>query len=356
MQRFSAVQVHGAIVAALIGLSLSEAHAKDVADALIDASLRGIDTHGVRLLHSYVKELEAGGAKAKPIFKIDGSLPAAALFDADDALGVVAGTAAMREAIRRARSAGIAAIAVSHSNHFGRADYFARMASAAGQIGLVFSNSDALVVPFGGAKALNGTNPLAMAAAGVDSDGFYLDMATSQTAYSRVLHALRHGLPIAPGLATNQEGHDLSQGGELGALQPLGGVKGQGLGMMIQILCTLLSNMPFDAELSNLYCEPYDTPRLISHFMVAIEISAFVDPAVFRTRLSELLTLFRESKATGAAAVKVPGDVEREAQAERLLGGIPLDEEDVRLLRPYLNRADGPAAPAAAGLAACVPG
>ncbi|MBE1162004.1 Ldh family oxidoreductase [Dyella acidiphila] len=338
MQRYDAAQVHAAMVALLMDLNVSEAHATDVADALVDASLRGIDTHGVRLIHSYIKELEGGRAQAKPNFRVTGSLPAAALFDGGDALGVVAGSAAMREAIRRARIAGIAAIAVSHSNHFGRADYFARMASAAGQIGLVFSNSDALVVPFGGATPLNGTNPLAMAAPGHDGDGFYLDMATSQTAYSRVLHALHHGLPVAPGLATNQQGQDLSQGGELGALQPLGGVKGQGLGMMIQILCALLSNMPFDVELSNLYREPYDTPRLISHFMVAIEISAFVDLDVFRSRLSELLTLFRESKASGAEPVRVPGDLEREAEAERRLDGIPLTAEDVELLGRHLSR------------------
>jgi LDH2 family malate/lactate/ureidoglycolate dehydrogenase len=338
MQRYDTAQVHEAIFALLIDLNLSEDHARDVADAMIDASLRGIDTHGVRLIHSYVKELEGGRATAKPTFRIKGPLPAAALFDADNALGVVAGSAAMREAIRRARIAGIAAIAVSHSNHFGRADYFARMASRAGQIGLVFSNSDALVVPFGGATPLNGTNPLAMAAPGVDADGFYLDMATSQTAYSRVLHALHQGLPIFPGLATNQTGQDLSQGGELGALQPLGGVKGQGLGMMIQILCTLLSNMPFDVELSNLYREPYDTPRLISHFMIAIEISAFVELDVFRTRLSELLTLFRDSKTTGEAPVKVPGDLERETEAERRLSGIPLVEGDVNLLCRHLSR------------------
>jgi ureidoglycolate dehydrogenase (NAD+) len=336
MRRYDAEVVHAAMVALLRDRGISEAHATDVADALVDASLRGIDTHGVRLLDFYLREIEGGRARKQPTFRISGDYPAAALFDADDALGVVAGAAAMREAIARARKAGIAALAVSRSNHFGRADYFARMAAAAGQIGLVFSNSDALVVPFGGVVPLNGTNPLAMAAPGLDDDGFHLDMATSQTAYSRVLLALRHGLPVEPGLATNLEGRDLSHGGDLGALQPLGGVKGQGLGMMIQILCVLLSNMPFDAELSNLYREPYDTPRQISHFMVAIEIAAFVDPAVFRARLSELLAQFRQSRPAGAAPVRVPGDPEREVEADRRQTGIPLAEEDVALLSGYL--------------------
>lgn len=335
--------VHAAMVALMRDRGLPAAHAADVADALVDASLRGIDTHGVRLLDFYLKEIEGGRANKQPSFRIQGDYPAAALFDADDALGVVAAAAAMREVIGRARKAGIAALAVSRSNHFGRADYFARMAATAGQIGLVFSNSDALVVPFGGTVPLNGTNPLAMAAPGLDDDGFHLDMATSQTAYSRVLLALRHGLPVEPGLATNLDGQDLSQGGELGALQPLGGIKGQGLGMMIQILCALLSNMPFDAELSNLYREPYDTPRQISHFMVAIEIAAFVDPAIFRARLSELMAQFRQSRPAGAAPVRVPGDPEREVEAERRRTGIPLAEEDVALLSGYLAVEKAPA-------------
>lgn len=336
MRRYDAQAVHAAMVALLGEHGVPLAHATDVADALLDASLRGIDTHGVRLLAFYLKEIEGGRAKKQPSFRIEGKFTSAGLFDADDALGVVAGAAAMREAMRRARESGVAALAISRSNHFGRADYFARMASAAGQIGLVFSNSDALVVPFGGAVPLNGTNPLAMAAPGLDDDGFYLDMATSQTAYSRVLQSLRHGQPVAPGLATNQDGRDLSHGGELGALQPLGGIKGQGLGMMIQILCALLSNMPFDAELANLYREPYDTPRQISHFIVVIEIAAFVEPAVFRTRLSELLTQFRQSRPSGDAPVRVPGDVEREAETERRQAGIPLAEEDVAMLAGYL--------------------
>ncbi|MDQ3288747.1 MAG: Ldh family oxidoreductase [Pseudomonadota bacterium] len=335
MQWYDAKVVRAAIVALLCDRGLSAAHAADVADALVDASLRGIDTHGVRLLDFYLREIEGGRAKKRPSFRISGDFPAAALFDADDSLGVVAGAAAMREAIRRARQTGIAALAVSRSNHFGRADYYARMAAEAGQIGLVFSNSDALVVPFGGTIPLNGTNPLAMAAPGLDDDGFFLDMATSQTAYSRVLQALRCGEAVAPGLATNQEGQDLSRGGGLGALQPLGGIKGQGLGMMVQILCALLSSMPFDAELSNLYREPYDTPRRIGHFVVAIEISAFLPPAVFRARLSELLAQFRLSQPAGAEPIRVPGDLERETEVERRRSGIPLGEEEVALLSGY---------------------
>lgn len=336
MQRFDPGQVRDAIRRLLREQQLPPAHADDVADSLVDSSLRGIDTHGVHLLGTYLQELAGGRAKRQPQFRINGGLPAVGVFDADHALGVVGAAAAMRETMARARTFGIAALAVRNSNHFGRADYFARMASAQGQIGLVFSNSDALVIPVGGIAPLNGTNPLAMAAPGIDDDGFFLDMATSQTAYSRVLHALQNGLPLEPGLAANESGLDAAAGGGVATLQPLGGIKGQGLGTMIQILCALLAGMPFDAELSHLYCPPYDRPRLISHFLIAIEIGAFVDLDTFRTRLTELLGRFRDTEPAGDTAVMVAGDFERRASEARRREGIPVSDEDYALIAAYM--------------------
>jgi LDH2 family malate/lactate/ureidoglycolate dehydrogenase len=310
--------------------------AADVARSLVDASLRGVDTHGVRLLPTYVAELRGGRAKRRPVFAIAGRLPAVAVLDGDAALGIVAGAAAMRLAIARAEQLGVAAVAVRNSNHFGRADYFAQLASARGQIGIVMSNSDALVVPVGGLAPLNGTNPIAMAAPGIDGNDFLLDMATSQTAYSRVLHAVRGGQPIAPGLAVTRSGRDAAGGGEVAALQPLGGIKGQGLGTMIQILCALLADMPFDAELSHLYAEPYDRPRQVSHFMIALEIGAFVDPARFRARLSQLLNTFRATPPADDAPIAVAGDPERASLRRRATEGIPIEEPVHRLLAGYL--------------------
>lgn len=336
MQRFDALCVREAIRCLLVEQQLPPGHADDVADSLVDASLRGIDTHGVHLLGTYLKELDGGRAKRQPQFTVQGGLPAVGVFDVDHALGVVGAAAAMRETMARARQFGIAALAVRNSNHFGRADYFARMASASGQIGLVFSNSDALVIPVGGIEPLNGTNPLAMAAPGIDDDGFFLDMATSQTAYSRVLQALQSGQALEPGLAANELGLDASAGGGVATLQPLGGIKGQGLGTMIQILCALLSTMPLDAELTHLYCPPYDRPRLISHFLIAIEIGAFVDLELFRTRLTELLNRFRDSPPAGESAVMVAGDFERRTHQNRRRDGIPISAADFALIAAYM--------------------
>jgi LDH2 family malate/lactate/ureidoglycolate dehydrogenase len=167
MHLINASQVRSGIEELLQSNGLSAEHAADVADALIETSLDGIDTHGVRLLPTYLREIEGGRANRTPQFRVRGRFPAAGVFDADDALGAVAATAAMREAMARAATCGVAAIAVANSNHFGAAAHYAKLALQRDQIGLVLSNSDALVVPFGGMLPMNGTNPLAMAAPGV---------------------------------------------------------------------------------------------------------------------------------------------------------------------------------------------
>jgi ureidoglycolate dehydrogenase (NAD+) len=324
-----------AIDSMLQAKGLSRQHASDVSSALIETSLDGIDTHGIRLLKTYLLELEGGRAVSRPDMRVDGALPAACVLDAGNALGSVAMSEAMRIACDRATRCGVSAVAVANSNHFGAAGHYARIAAARGQIGLVLSNSDALVVPFGGTTPLNGTNPLAIAAPGMEGDDFAFDMATSHAAFSRVSQALDAGLEVEPAAV---QGHRLAVGDQrtVPILQPLGGAKGQGLGMAIQILCALLADMPFDAELSHLYTPPYDRPRQISHFCIVIEIAGFTDPLCFRKRLSELHRRFRSSAPAAECPVSVPGDRERTSRALRMRDGIPLDSELQTIISPWL--------------------
>jgi ureidoglycolate dehydrogenase (NAD+) len=335
MERVSAEALNVAVQRLFVAHGLSGEHALDVADTLVETSLDGVDTHGVRLIATYLRELECGRAKAYPVFRTTGTFAGTCVFDADDALGVVAGNAAMRETIQRATQCGIAATAVASSNHFGSAGYYARLAARRDQIGIVLSNSDALVVPAGGLKPLNGTNPIAIAAPALDGDGFHLDMATSQMSFSSRLHALAGELH--PGADTRDPAILDAVVREIPiTLPPLGGHKGQGLGMAVQILCALLADMPFDADLQNLYEPPLSRPRRISHFLIAIEIGAFLEPERFRARLSELLARFRNSPAAGDGVI-VPGDQERRARAQRLREGIPLEPRERELLAPYLE-------------------
>jgi ureidoglycolate dehydrogenase (NAD+) len=310
---------------------LSAGHAAFVIDGLLEASLRGVDTHGVRLFPTYLSELDGGRSKARPELRWSGRRSgrrsgdkAVRTLDAGGALGIVAGRVAADEAVRIARELGAGVVSVRNSNHFGAASVYTLAMARQGVLGLAFTNSDALVAPHGGRRPAFGTNPISLAARGEGDDLFCADFATSQVSYSKVKHHRAHGLPLEPGWVV--EGRE-----EEAVLLPLGGHKGQCLGMVVEILCALLAGMPLDNELSHLYSAPYDEPRRVSHLFVALDVAAFREPAAFRRDLSRLLLEVRaEEPAVAGGRVVAPGDLEAASAAERRAGGIPLDDEEWR--------------------------
>jgi ureidoglycolate dehydrogenase (NAD+) len=306
---------------ALLRRGVPEEPAGWVADGLIGTSLRGIDTHGVRLFPTYITELDGGRSLPDPDLRFSGEARAARVLDAGHALGLVAGRVAAAEAVRLARENGVGAVSVRNSNHFGAASVYTLQMAREGVLGLSFSNSDALVAPANGLAPVFGTNPVSLAVGGEVDDLFCADFATSQVSYSKVKHHRAHGLPLEPGWV-------VESGGQVAALQPLGGHKGQCLGMMVEILCAVLSGMPLDHELSHLYTPPFDEPRRVAHFFLAVDPGAFREPGGFRADLSRLLGIVREQPAGPGERVVVPGDLESEVEAERRANGIPLADEE----------------------------
>jgi len=337
-------------------------HRRMMVDGLLRASLRGIDTHGVRLFPTYLAELDGGRARAEPELTWHGAGPdgqvaaaeegagqaseparpvpgrAGRRLDAGGALGVIAGTLAAREAARLAGRHGVGAVAVSNSNHFGAASVYTLEMADRGCLGLSFTNSDALVAPFGGSRPFFGTNPLSMAVQGDGGEMLCIDMATSQVSYSKVKKARERGDALEPGWAVTADGRDAARG-DLGAgddlaLQPLGGYKGECLSLIVEVLCSLLAGTPFDHELSHLYVAPFDEPRGVAHLFVAFDLAAFTDPAAFRARLARLLHLLRDQPpAQPGGHVLAPGDLEAAAEAERREAGIPLDAAELERFR-----------------------
>ena len=326
---------------ALAHRGLPEEHAAWVSDGLLQASLRGIDTHGVRLFATYIAELDGGRSKARPEFRWLGDARAARLLDAGHALGLVAGRTACAEAVRLARELGVGAVAVRNSNHFGAASVYTLEMARLGVLGLSLSNSDALVAPQNGVGPLFGTNPISLAARGLGEDLFCADFATSQVSYSRVKHRREQGIPPEPGWAVAADGRDAAAGDEMAALKPLGGHKGHCLGMMGEILCALLAGMPLDHELSHLYTPPFDEPRRVAHLFLALDIAAFRDPGEFQRELSRLMGIVRAQPAAGNEPVIVPGDLETKEAATRRVDGIPIEDEELRQLE-HLARGPHP--------------
>lgn len=336
MMRVSADRLSARMQSALVERGVSVEHARDVVEGLIGASLRGIDTHGVRLFPVYLAELDGGRAQAKPDLTWSSGSPGTRRLDAGGALGLVAGMAATREAIRLAHGQGIAAVSVGNSNHFAAASVFTLEIARAGMIGICCSNADALVAPFAGIAAVFGTNPLSVCAPGVDDDVFCLDMATSQIAFSQLKARLARGEPLRAGWALQPDGADAvgaRSSEDVGALQPLGGYKGQGLAMAVAILSGLLANMPLDHELTHLYTEPFDAGRRVSHLFIAIDIASFLPLAAFRQRVTQYLEHVRGQPAVADGAVHVPGDLEAAAARSRREQGIPVGDDEMMQFR-----------------------
>jgi LDH2 family malate/lactate/ureidoglycolate dehydrogenase len=324
-QRVSAERLLEVIRAAFTRRGLSAEHADYVARGLVEPSLRGIDTHGVALLETYLHEIEGGRARAEPEFTWRDAGSAGKVLDAGGALGLVAGRVGCAGAVALAKANGVGVVVVRNSNHFGAASYYTVEMARHGVLGFSCTNSDALVAPFGGATPLIGTNPLSATVTAGD-ELFSADFATSQVAYSRIKRFREAGKPLEDDWA------EVDAEGQVAALRPLGGssgYKGEGLGLLVEILCAVLAGEPLDHELSHLYEPPYDTPRRVAHFFLALDIGAFTDRGGFEARLATLLATIRGA----GEGVMAPGDPEARAAAQRSARGIPLTAAQGRVFR-----------------------
>ena len=321
--------IEAAIFRKLSKFNLSQQHIEYMQYGMVEASLRGVDTHGVRLLKCYLKELAGGRSNALPNFALKKVKAATAVLDADNALGIVAGVTAMNSAIEIASEQGIGLVTVKNSNHFGAASVYSLQAARKGFIGISLSNADALISPFNGTEAMFGTNPISIAAPADNGEFFCLDMACSQVSYSKVLSHLRESKEVPESWM-----HQSTEEGKPGVLKPLGGYKGAGLAMAVELLTAALTGSPLDQELSHLYVPPYNEPRKVSHLMIAIDISSLIDERIFKGALHLLLESVRNSQQANDSNLKilVPGDKEQTEFIHRTENGIPLEQDTYDLL------------------------
>ena len=307
-----------------MSIGLSSTDAINISRSLVDTSLNGIDTHGIRLFSCYLLELENGRAKQKPQLKFENCTPVSSVLDANHANGIVAGIVAMNHAIQKAKTIGMAAVVVKNSNHFGAASIYTRLATEQKCIGLCMSNSDALVALQGGNKPFLGTNPISVSVPGKQENQFHFDFATSQVAYSKIKEYAENDQKLPVGWAVDEHGEDSAYSQSMHALQSLGGYKGQGLGMMVQMFTCILSGMPFDHKLSHLYGEPYDSPRQVSHFFMCINPEIFMPVNELEERVDQL---FGDAEENTENFV-FPGKKEYNIRQLRIKKGIPLSVQE----------------------------
>lgn len=310
--------------------------ARDATRAMMHASLHGVDSHGVRLLPHYAAVLAGGRVNPRPRLAFHRARPGAGLLDADHAHGARATYFAAERACDLAAEAGIGAVGVRHSSHFGAAGAYALAAAERGFCALVTCNSDSVVRLHGGAARFHGTNPIAFAAPSGGERPWLLDMATSAVPFNRVLLYRSTGETLPEGVASDAGGHDTTDPTVAAMLAPLGGAfgfKGAGLAGLAEILSAMLTGMRLSFEIPDMVGSDLSTPRELGAFVIALDPDAFAGRGALLDAMGRYLAALRGGPAVAGATLMAPGDREWAEAERRRRDGVPLDPETAAALR-----------------------
>jgi LDH2 family malate/lactate/ureidoglycolate dehydrogenase len=307
----------------LCALRVPGDHAEIVGQSLVAANLRGLDSHGVELLGGYVRQLKKGGVNCAAVGSIVSENGCCVLYDGCSGLGQVVSDRCARHAIRIAGELGVSLVVARNSHHYGAAGFWAEKIASAGFIGISMSNAGATVPHWGGRTLMFGTNPLAMA---VPGGRWTLDMATSTVAHNKLSVEADWGHAEIPRewAFVGTDGRPTTDRctAEKGWSTPLGGYKGSGLAMLVEILCAGLSGGPMAADSQRV--RTGEAPLEISHMFMAIDPRRFLRND-FERRVAGLADMVRASvPAEGFEKVMVAGDREGRTESLRLKEGIPL--------------------------------
>ena len=316
------------VVDALKRLNISEEHAGIVADVLIEADLRGLESHGVARLDIYAQRIKAGLINTKPQIKIVNESAGMALVDGDNGMGQVTAKYAMDKCIEKAKTNGISIVGIRNTNHFGIGAYYAMMALKHGLIGFASTNASPLMAPFGGSQAMLGTNPFSVAVPAGKQAPIVLDMATSLVARGKLrLPKEKVKDPIDWALDKDGNPTDDPATALKGTLLPVGGPKGYGMAVLVDIMAGLLTGAAFGPNIGSLFGD-FTKPQNTGNVLMAIDVEKFMPRTEFESRMDEYILNIKNSKpAKGFKEIFLPGEIEHNKTLERRQNGIPLSPQ-----------------------------
>ncbi len=304
------------------------------ATTMVVSNLRGVDTHGVARLPAYANKLQGGGLTPAVTLTTERETIATALLDGHDGIGQVISYRAMQLAIRKAKAAGVSYVAVKHSNHLGACAYYPMMALDHDMIGATATNASPRLAPTGGVERLFGNNPFSVAVPAGRRPPVVLDMANSVVAAGKIRTLQREGKPIPEGWALTKVGEPTTDPAEAlqGILLAIGGYKGYGITLMVDLLTGVLTDSNYGPRVKGI--DQGVEAAGIAHSFMAINLAAFTDVAAFKARMDAYIDEIKSSrKARGAEVIYLPGEPEHLRVQERLAQGIPLQAKIAEELR-----------------------
>lgn len=313
---------------------LASQDAETVADAMVDANLRGTESHGLVRAPAYLRRAASGltgGSEA--IAETLSSGPLRRL-DAGAALGPVAAAKATGVASELAGEHGIGLVALGNSSHFGCAGFYARRIAEGGLIALVTTNGPAGMAPHGAADPFLGTNALAIGAPLPRGEQFVLDMSCSVAARGKIIRAKELGEAIEPGLAVGPDGDPTTDAAEAlaGAVLPLGGPKGTGLALAISLAAGVLAGARFDDQAGRIH-DRRSGPQGLGQMFLAIDPWCLGDREEAEQRTAALIDRLHALRpAPGFDSVLYPGERSERERRRRLEHGVPIAPEELEAL------------------------
>jgi LDH2 family malate/lactate/ureidoglycolate dehydrogenase len=284
-----------------------------------------VESHGVSRTAIYLKRLEEKVVNPVCRLEIEREYAASMAINACNSMGMVAGKKAMEKCMDKARQSGSCFVTVNNSNHYGMAYYYVKMAAEQNLVGISGTNAPPNIAPWGSFKSYLGTNPIAIAVP-TNEEPVILDMAPSVVAMGKVIMAAKLGQSIPEGWALTADGKPTTDPnlGMKGSVVPIGGPKGYGITMFVDILSGILSGAQFGPHLGNMWND-FVNPQNVGHFFLCIDISKFVQLDVFRKRVGQMREEIKAlPKNEGVPEIFMPGEIEWKKTIDRKEKGVPV--------------------------------
>ena len=332
------------ITDAFVGVGVPREDAEICTDVLLESDKRGIESHGCnRFKPIYIDRINCGIQNPVTNFEIIKETPTTAVVDGHDGMGQVIGHKAMSLAIKKAKEYGMGMVAVRNSCHYGLAGYYSTMACKEGCIGITGTNARPSVAPTFGVEGMFGTNPLTIGIPTDEEFDFIIDCASSITQNGKIEYYERIGEDVHPGTVIDIDGNSVE--GDAGVAlkkirngtaalttlggigEALGGYKGFGYAMVVELLSAILQDGDYGKSLNGVGENGEKVPYHLGHFFIAIDTDHFLGEDLCRKKAGEILRSVRASKkAPGQERIYTANEKEYEVWLSRKDSGVPISE------------------------------
>ncbi|WP_187378519.1 Ldh family oxidoreductase [Oceanobacillus jeddahense] len=309
-------------------VGLGEADAWQIANHLVSANLRGVDSHGVTRIPLYAERLLNKNISMGSEVELLNDAPSYAWVDGKNKHGILVAQQSMELAVKKAKESGIAVVGVKNSNHFGMLAYYGKHAIQHDCIAVITSNASPSMPPWGGKERFFGTSPICYAIPGGEEISIIGDMATSVVARGKIRLAAANNEKIPSGWAINKEGKSTVNPDEVldgGMVLPMAGPKGYSLVVFIETLSSILTGAAFGPYVGGI-TDPKE--QNIGHFFLVMRADIFQSLNNFKASMDQMIREIKNvEKMEGIEEIFLPGELEMKMEEKRKKEGVPLSEE-----------------------------